>query len=383
MKSQQTPYPTLKRLGETTIKSFFDDYWQKKPLLVKGLFPGFCSPLTAEEIAGLSLEDEVVSRLVQEDPTHDNWTVLHGPLQESQFSNLPESHWSLLVEQADNLIPEVNALLNAFRFMPNWRLDDIMVSYAPDQGGVGPHFDYYDVFLLQGEGQRRWKIGQTCSADTKLVANQPMKLLAEFETQQEFIVEAGDLLYIPAKVAHWGKAIGDSITYSIGFRAPSYSEILLDLTQDIAHSLKEDQRYQDSFLKPNAHNGEIDASAIERIQSILSDLIQDKEKIGNWLAAYATQQRNAESTDFNAHCTRPPNAQPIRLSPFSRCAYMHTSVKQEVTCFVDGDPYVCSLDLAQQLSSYRYFQANEFPNRQDRETLANLNQRNLIETRCV
>ena len=212
--------PPLTHLGNISIDTFLAEYWQKKPLLVRQAIPAFISPISADELAGLSLDEDVVARLVVEDPTANEWQVEHGPINEERYGELPETHWTLLVQHADALDPQVNDVLQAFRFIPNWRLDDIMISYAPDKGGVGPHFDYYDVFLLQAGGRRRWRIGQACDSQSPLVPNQPMKILQEFETQEDYVLEPGDMLYIPAKLAHWGEAVGESITYSIGFRAP-------------------------------------------------------------------------------------------------------------------------------------------------------------------
>jgi 50S ribosomal protein L16 3-hydroxylase len=148
----------LTHLGDMPVDIFLRDYWQKKSLLIRGAFPHFTSPIDGDELAGLALEEEVESRLILE-KGKTPWELRHGPFDEKTFTQLPETHWTLLVQAVDQWVPEVNELLEYFRFIPNWRIDDIMISFAPDQGSVGPHFDYYDVFLLQGLGKRRWKLG--------------------------------------------------------------------------------------------------------------------------------------------------------------------------------------------------------------------------------
>jgi 50S ribosomal protein L16 3-hydroxylase len=209
----------LEQLGDMPIETFLRDYWQKKPLLIRQAYPGFELPIDGDELAGLALEEEVESRIVLEHGKTP-WELRHGPFDEQTFSQLPESHWTLLVQAVDQWVPEIHELLQDFQFIPGWRLDDIMISYASDKGSVGPHFDYYDVFLLQGMGKRRWRIGQHCDSGSELVEGTPLKLLRNFETTDEWVLEPGDMLYIPPGIAHWGIAEGECITCSIGFRAP-------------------------------------------------------------------------------------------------------------------------------------------------------------------
>ena len=180
----------------------------------------FDDPLSAEELAGLACEEEIESRLVLGER---DWTLRHGPFQESDFTSLAENNWSLLVQSVDIYINAFKELQNLFTFIPKWRLEDVMVSFAVPGGGVGPHFDYYDVFLVQGSGQRRWRIGKKCQSNAKLQNNSGLALLNSFNTQQEIILSAGDVLYIPPQFAHWGEAISDSFCYSIGFSSTFHS----------------------------------------------------------------------------------------------------------------------------------------------------------------
>jgi 50S ribosomal protein L16 3-hydroxylase len=359
------------------IAIFLRDYWQKKPLLVRHAFPDFYSPISGDEIAGLALDDDVVSRLVIENPSNKHWTLQHGPLPEAIFSELPDEHWTLLIQHADSLEPEINALLNAFRFIPNWRLDDIMVSYASDKGGVGPHFDYFDVFLLQGAGERRWRVGQHCDTNTALVPDQPMKILSEFTTQEEWILAPGDLLYIPPQIAHWGEAIGESITYSIGFRAPSHSDILLEYTQDSATQCSEDQRYTDPDLVWQDTAGEISPQSIERFREILLRYCNDNEKIGQWLGEFSTQLKQDVDAGLLPTLTTAQliHGDRCQLHPFARCAYQRT--EKGARCFINGHTWECSLILAETLSSFSPFTYQQY-NKADQQVLTLLAEGNLL-----
>ena len=209
--------------------TFLRNHWQKKPLLIKNPWDSWNNPLTPDELAGLACEEEVESRLIMQadDTAGDTWMVENGPISERRFSQLGDKQWTLLVQAVDHFVPEVAALIEPFRFIPDWRIDDAMVSYAADSGGVGPHFDQYDVFLIQGMGKRRWKVGAMCDESTALMPHDDLRLLADFEATDEWILEPGDILYVPPGVSHEGIAVGDDcMTYSIGFRAPSRSELI-------------------------------------------------------------------------------------------------------------------------------------------------------------
>ena len=203
-------------LGTLSEERFLSDYWQQKPLLIRGAWPNFQAPIDADELAGLALEDEVESRLI----IGSDYAVEQGPFAEERFASLPAREWTLLVQAVDLWVPEVAEMLRRFSFLPRWRIDDIMVSYATDGGGVGPHFDDYDVFLLQGSGQRRWQIGDYCDANSALSEHSQLKILDAFDAQQDWLLNPGDMLYLPPRLAHCGVAVGECCTYSVGFRAP-------------------------------------------------------------------------------------------------------------------------------------------------------------------
>ena len=365
----------LTHLGDISIETFFAEYWQKKPLFVRNAFQNFQPHIDAHELAGMSLESEVTSRLVIENRNSGDWQVEHGPFQEARFSSLPEKHWSLLVQHVDSIDEDVNEFLNCFRFLPNWRLEDIMVSYATDGGGVGPHFDYYDVFLIQASGQRRWKVGQPCTSQSPLVPNQPMKLLESFEAQVEYVVKPGDLLYIPAQLAHWGEAIGECMTYSVGFRAPSQSDVLLGYSEALIGECSDDQRYRDPELNAvsqasnpsaNHHVGLIPASSVRKIRESLLAKIDNEESLANWLAEYAStpardnfidQEVFHETFDVVGDNAISPDTA-IKLTGFVRAVYVHTTTAARL--FINGQRFECSVKLAQTLSAYQCFAINDF-----------------------
>jgi 50S ribosomal protein L16 3-hydroxylase len=285
---------TAKVLGEIGERRFLREYWQRKPLLIRQALPGFRSPLTPDELAGLALEEEVESRLVLERGRKGPWELRNGPFTEEDFAKLPKTRWSLLVQAVDQWVPEVHALRAHFDFLPAWRFDDLMISYAPDQGGVGPHFDHYDVFLLQAMGPRRWRIGPACTDATPVRTDTSLRILEHFETLEEFVLEPGDMLYIPPGVSHWGIAEGECMTYSVGFRAPSHAEILVDIANGAAQRLDEGLRYMDPPLARGVQDGEIPPAALRRVQRVLQELAADTELVREWFGRYMTQRKYAD-----------------------------------------------------------------------------------------
>ncbi len=340
----------LTHLGEMPIDIFLRDYWQKKPLLIRNAFPNFESPIDGDELAGLALEDDVESRLILEKGVTP-WELQHGPFTEKTFAKLPETHWTLLVQAVDQWVPEVNELLDHFRFIPSWRLDDIMISFAPDQGSVGPHFDYYDVFLLQGLGKRRWKIGQACDVDSPRIEGTPLNILQNFETQHEWVLELGDMLYIPPGIAHWGVAEGDCMTYSIGFRAPSHADILTELSQEISSSLTNDLRFTDPHLLLQKNSGEIAPEAITQLQRILHQHFTEKN-VAHWFGKHMTD-RKYDSDSLEAEDEVSSDVWHAALAeghilwrhPAARFAF-HTTA-EDTQLFADGYAIGCSQNLAE------------------------------------
>ena len=340
---------TLSHLGNMPVEVFLRDYWQKKPLLIRNALPGFTSPIDGDELAGLALEEEVESRLVLEKGTTP-WELHHGPFDEKTFNKLPESHWTLLVQAVDQWVPEVHELLQQFRFIPNWRVDDIMVSFAPDQGSVGPHFDYYDVFLLQGAGKRRWQIGQQCDVNSARVDGTPLNILQHFAQQEDWLLEPGDILYIPPGVAHWGIAEGDCITYSIGFRAPSHADILCELGEDIASRLTNDQRFSDPDLTRQQNPGEISAHTLAQLKSVLLEHLTD-DNLARWFGKHMTERKYAEDLEQEEFTGSDDWQEALRAGailwrhPAARFAYYNDGSSARL--FVDGDEFEATLALAE------------------------------------
>ena len=274
-------------LGDLTADQFLAEYWQKKPLLIRNAIPNFEPPINGDDLAGLSLEAEVESRLV----IGDDWALEHGPFEESRFASLPEQNWSLLVQGVDLWVPEVAGLLSSFDFLPSWRVDDIMVSYAEDGGNVGPHFDYYDVFLIQGEGQRHWQIGQLCSEADLHTDSTALKILKNLEVSDEWTLNPGDMLYLPPKIAHHGVAIGQCTTFSVGFRAPAATEMLDDLATELLSRDITPNHLQDPPLNAAMANEPISGAYIQQVKELLQQTLDDEQMLGEWFAQFMTEPK--------------------------------------------------------------------------------------------
>lgn len=274
-------------LGGISPKQFLKEYWQKKPLLIRQAIPDFKGILNPNELAGLACEEEAQSRLVSF--SRGKWELEDGPFAEDRFANLPKRNWTLLVQGVNHHLPGAAALLELFKFIPHARLDDLMVSFAPNGGGVGPHFDSYDVFLLQGQGQRRWRISQ--QKELALVEDAPLRILKNFETEHEYLLEAGDMLYLPPHLAHWGIAVGDCMTYSIGFRAPSAQELGTQFLGYLQESIKLDGMYTDINLALQKHPAEISVDMVKRVNSTLKKIRWNKEMVGDFLGMYLSEPK--------------------------------------------------------------------------------------------
>ncbi|OYW86977.1 MAG: cupin [Sphingobium sp. 32-64-5] len=280
-------------LNNLDIEIFLRDYWQKKPLLIKNPWVSWTNPLEPDELAGLACEEGVEARLIRQQD--DRWMLEHGSFAEARFGQLGKGPWTLLVQAVDHYVPGVAALIDPFRFVPNWRIDDVMVSYATDGGGVGPHFDQYDVFLLQGLGRRRWQVGGMCDSDTPLLPHDDLRLLARFEATDEWVLEPGDILYVPPGFAHNGVAVGDDcMTYSIGFRAPSRSELITDWCDHLVDEMRDEDRYTDPDLRVQDNPGEISVAAITRLQDMIVGTLLDRDAFARWFGQYNSTRKYAD-----------------------------------------------------------------------------------------
>jgi 50S ribosomal protein L16 3-hydroxylase len=337
---------------------FLSGYWQKRPLLIRGMFPGDPAATTPNDLAGLACEDAALSRIVTRDAKRDRWTPRSGPFRETDFARLGKQNWTLLVQDVDKWDADVAALLDRFAFLPSWRIDDIMVSYATDGGGVGPHVDQYDVFLIQGLGQRRWRINTDPHAPRAFRDDSELKLLREFSPTHEWVLEPGDALYLPPGVPHDGIAIGECMTYSVGMRAPSRAELLFDFTEFLAEPLTEDDRYADADLTPTRDANEIDAAALARVTCAMPHFGKvDKSTLAHWFGRFVTRYRSAQIAVPSARSLSPaqvarrlPSARLLR-NPFSRFAWRRAG--REAELFVAGEAWHCPGKFAQYLAAAR------------------------------
>lgn len=331
--------------ADLDIAGFLRDHWQQKPLLIRSPWGQWANPLEPDELAGLACEAQVESRLVVGGT--GQWQVEHGPFADSRFTSLGTAPWTLLVQAVDHFVPEVAALLVPFRFIPNWRIDDVMVSYATDGGGVGPHYDQYDVFLVQGLGKRRWRVGQRCDANSAPMPHDNLRLLQDFEAADEYLLEPGDILYVPPGIAHDGVAIGDDcMTYSIGFRAPARSELIADFADHITADMEDDDRYGDSGLKMQANPGEITPEAIAGLHAMITERLSDREAFARWFGIWNSTAKYPEidwKPDAPIEIARLheaiANGEALTRNPASRFTFMRQD--SGVLLYVDGECFEC------------------------------------------
>jgi len=337
---------------------FLRDYWQKRPLLLRNAFPGFVAPLQPEDLAGLACEEFALSRLVEYQRADDHWTLRSGPFEEQVFPALPERDWTLLVQDVDKWDADVAALLRGFDFLPSWRIDDVMVSFAAPGGSVGAHVDQYDVFLLQGQGHRRWSISTAPDAPLDFRDDAELRLLRTFTPTHEWLLGPGDMLYLPPGVPHHGVAEDRCLTFSIGMRAPSSAELVSDYADSIAAALPETDRYADPDLSPAALPGEIDESALQRAVGALEPLGRpDPETLRDWFGRFITRYRSAGDI---APPPRVPEAAQVREQldrgarlqrhPFARIAWTRSS--GGALLFVNGESQRCDPRIAAALCAH-------------------------------
>jgi 50S ribosomal protein L16 3-hydroxylase len=274
--------------GKFDKQTFLTEYWQKKPLLIKNAFTNFKTPISAEELAGLSLEEEVESRIIIQNATND-YSLKTGPFNENYFQKLPEKNWTLLIQGMDKLIPEVADLIPNFNFIPNWRLDDVMVSYATIGGNVGPHYDNYDVFLLQAQGKRNWQLSSQNCNPGNYIQGLDIRLMESFIVEDDYICEAGDLLYIPPLWGHHGISLTDDcLTFSFGYRSYKGLEVWDSFGDYLAETNSFQSLYQDpSWLDTQA--GQITDASWQQAQKLLQSVLDNEQLFKKWFGRFATQ----------------------------------------------------------------------------------------------
>lgn len=288
----------LSILAGISAKEFYQVYWQKKPLLIRGGAKDIELPISADELAGLAMEEDVESRIVLEHGEHP-WQLLQGPFNEDTFSALPERDWTLLVQAVDHWVPEVQSLRERFNFLPSWRVDDIMVSYATEGGSVGPHYDQYDVFLVQMAGKRRWQVLSPDQYNDSALAATKLHILDNFEVDpdQEYELEAGDILYLPPNFAHNGRAMdSECMTFSVGFRAPSVQAALQGITDKLCDEVNEKNRFAAPEPLERDHHAQIQSSDIQHLRTKLLALIDQPAALAQWLGETMSESKYPEYT---------------------------------------------------------------------------------------
>ena len=350
-------------LGDLSLETFLAEYWQKKPVLIRQALPEIKPPIAADELAGLACEEEVESRLIIQDAEADTWALTHGPFVDATFSDLPETHWTLLVQAVDHWVPAAADFLAQFYFIPSWRVDDLMISYSGDKGGVGPHYDTYDVFLVQVSGRRQWEVGGLSDESSPRRSDVPLKILSEWKPEHCWILEPGDLLYVPPRVGHSGIAVGaDCMTCSVGFRAPSHRDLLLDFPEYVSEQLSEEVRYADPDLVPQSNPGQISPEAVEKVRKILIQYVEDKKRLAQWFGRYMTSPKYQDEDPRQEGCCQEDARKHLAAggtlmkNEGSRFAFEEQG--KTVWLFVDGRQYHCSeslSDLVKMLCAERKF----------------------------
>lgn len=292
-------------LGGLSPRQFLEEYWQKKPLLVRQAVPGFTGVLERDELFDLACDPDVESRWVRHDG--DTWEVEHGPQRRSRLRG-KRTPWTVLVQGLNLWVPEGDRLLHSFDFIPQARLDDLMVSYAVDGGGVGPHFDNYDVFLLQGMGKRRWQIGD--QKDHSLVEGAPLRILRDFRPIHDWVLEPGDLLYLPPHWAHNGIAVGECMTYSIGFRTPTAQELGVEFLGWLQERVCLDAVYADPGLALQDNSALISEAMVDQVASMLQAIRWNRDMVADFLGEYLTEPK--------PHVFFDPPDEPLSQARFGR-----------------------------------------------------------------
>lgn len=269
-----------------TLEQFIADYWQQKPVLIKGGIKDFINPLEADELAGLAAEATLESRLIYQ---QDNaWQAQSGPFE--SYDAYGDSHWSLVVQSVNHWIPEAQAFARLFDFIPQWRFDDVMVSFAAEGGGVGPHVDNYDVFICQGSGQRRWRVGNYGDF-TEVVAHEKLLHVEPFEAMIDEVVSAGDILYIPPGYPHEGVSLDSTMSFSVGYKATNSTELLSGFADYLIDFDKNPTLLSDKGRDVSAY-GQLDKADVSRLQTLLRETIDDTAKLSDFLGIYLSQSRS-------------------------------------------------------------------------------------------
>ncbi|HEY4581860.1 MAG TPA: cupin domain-containing protein [Lysobacter sp.] len=336
---------------------FLRGFWQKKPLLIRNAFPGFVTPIEPEDLAGLACEELALSRIIEHDRATDRYTLRTGPFAEDDFPGMPDHDWTLLVQDVDKWDGDVAALLRHFAFLPRWRIDDVMISFAATGGSVGAHIDQYDVFLLQAKGHRRWQIDASPDPPLGFRDDAEIKLLREFIPTHDWVLGPGDMLYLPPGVPHHGVAEDPCLTFSVGMRAPSAAELLGDFVDTLAAGADDALRYHDADLAPVRDPNEIDDEAMRRAVEALNALrMNDQDRLADWFGRFITTYRSSgivaaspEPLDGGAIEAALAQGAVLHRNPFSRAAWRRLS--RGAALFVAGRSYPMPVADAKRLAA--------------------------------
>jgi 50S ribosomal protein L16 3-hydroxylase len=366
----EADYSLQKLLGGMSVEKFLAEHWHKKPLLVRQALPNFGDWLNRDSLSELACQDNSEARLVQF--KRGQCELQYGPFEPDELAGLPKRNWSLLVSGVNHLLPEADWLLHRFDFIPAARLDDLMVSFAPPGGGVGPHFDSYDVFLIQGQGRRRWEI--SAQDDLTIVEGAPLRILQEFRVDQSWELEPGDMLYLPPQLAHNGVALTDCMTWSVGFRAPKADEIVGQFLTYLQDRLEVPGMYADPDLQAQKDVAEIPSAMLDWTEKTLRAAARwDKADITDFLGRYLSEPK--------AHVFFDPPSRPKSLAAFSKAIQQRgvalDSRSQMLfrgnAFFINGERLEASPGITAMLRSLadkRYLRPGEFRQEQGKEMIA-------------
>ena len=372
--------PSLFNKTTLSKKNFLKEYWHKKPFLFKEIFTQKQMSFlpNKEELINLSCHQDIQSRIVTKN-SESEYDVEIGPFEKEDFEELNDFTWNLLVSDVDKWQPKSQKILKYFDFIRNWILDDIMISTGSIGGTVGPHTDHYDVFLIQVTGQRQWMFGCNKIYDPKLLSGVALKLIKQFEADESYTLNPGDILYLPPEVAHYGIAnSNDCVTCSIGMRTPSVAELLTDFIDNTAQKLSENTRFEEPEFKLQPAIGEITQQDIEKVKKILIENI-NSDNITEWLGKYLSNYRNIFH-EFNQsnQLTNIDYSRGLYLNSFTKACYF---TDKETTLFINGDSYPSSLQLAQLLCNDKQILANDLHslNTEDKDLVKQLYHNGVLE----
>lgn len=341
-------------------KEFLADYWQQKPCLLVNAFPQFQNPLSPDELAGLAMEADIPSRLIRS-PREAQWTLSHGPFSEETLTSLPTSDWSILISDVEKHLDGFDAYLQPFRFIPDWRIDDLMISYAPTGASVGAHIDAYDVFLLQAQGQREWRIELEPQSNPTFIPALDLKVLADFKAEATYVLSPGDMLYLPPGVAHHGVSLdNDCMTWSIGFRAPAIADIVHEISQQLTEHLTESDRLGDAGRTLQTHPGEITPATIAAIRSVWNTMMHPDDQtfavmVGKLLTQFGsdTEPNNAAGAQASVQWHQLAPDDELTRKSSVRLGFIEQT--EGCTLFVNTLEFAVSRQLAEFLCDHRSF----------------------------